>query len=161
MKGTDFFIWRHAEAEDTSPDMTRRLTSHGRRDAAKVAKALAPHLRDGLVVSSPATRARETAEPLVEPSGLRLEIEERLSPGAPIVQVVAALDAAIAGIADRPVPLVFVGHQPWVGQLAHRLLVDADGDLGFRKAAAWWFVRKDRGGHAEWSLRTVFDPDLS
>ena len=36
----ELIIWRHAEAEEGSPDMSRKLTARGRRQAARMAKWL-------------------------------------------------------------------------------------------------------------------------
>jgi hypothetical protein len=32
--------------------------------------------------------------------------------------------------------------------------------MSFRKAAAWWLVRRSRDGSTEWTMRSVLDPDL-
>ena len=154
-------LWRHAEAEDTSPDLTRALTAAGRRSAARIARVLAAQLpSDAHVLVSPATRAVQTAEALVRKSKLHYDIEPRLQPGAALSEVLAAIeDGMHANGAETPW-LVVVGHQPWIGQIARRLLANSDGDWSVRKAAAWWLVRRARGGDAAWTLRTVFDPDL-
>lgn len=112
------------------------------------------------LVVSPALRARQTAEPLVARTSLHVEIDQRLAPGSSTNDVFAALeDALIACNGDAPL-IVMVGHQPWIGQVARRLLSDSDGDWSVKKAAAWWLVRRARDGNGEWALRTVFDPDL-
>ena len=157
----NLILWRHAEAEDTSPDVTRALTASGRRSAARVARVLAAQLPShAQVLVSPAARAVQTAEELVRKSKLNYDIDPRLQPGAPLSSVLAALDDAMHSKGAETPWLVVVGHQPWIGQTARRLLADSDGDWSMRKAAAWWLVRRARGGDAEWTLRTVFDPDL-
>jgi phosphohistidine phosphatase len=155
------FLWRHAEAEDTSPDLERALTGRGRRDAKHVAAALAKHL-DGhaRLIASPAVRARETAQPLAGKLSLDVEVDNRLAPGVRPRDVLATLDEVLReGNADE-LTLVLVGHQPWVGQFARRLLTGEDGDWSVKKASAWWLVRRSRNGDSEWTLRTVIDPDL-
>lgn len=161
MQAIHLFLWRHAEAEDGMPDLARPLTAQGRRDAARVARVLAKRMRDNTrLVVSPALRARETAEPLVAKASLHAEIDERLSPGSSTRDVLAALeDVLTACNGDAPL-IVMVGHQPWIGQVARRLLTDSEGDWSVKKAAAWWLVRRARDGSGEWALRTVFDPDL-
>lgn len=161
MQTIHLFLWRHAEAEDGVPDHARRLTAQGSRDAARVARALAKRVRSNTrLVISPAVRARETAEFLVAKSSLHVEIDQRLAAGSSASGVLAALeDAVIACNGDAPL-IVMVGHQPWVGQVARRLLSDSEGDWSVKKAAAWWLVRRAREGNGEWSLRTIFDPDL-
>lgn len=161
MQTIHLFLWRHAEAEDGSPDLARPLTAQGKRDAARVARALTKRMRDNTrLVVSPAVRARETADPLVERSSLHVEIDQRLAPDASVDDVLAALEAAvIACNGDAPL-IVMVGHQPWIGQVARRLLTNSEGNWSIRKAAAWWLVRRARDGNGEWTLRTIFDPDL-
>ena len=161
MQNINLFLWRHAEAEDTWPDLERPLTPRGQRDAARVAKTLAKQLdANSRVVISPATRTRETAAPLVARASLHLEIDRRLAPGAAVGDVLDALEAAIASCNGDSPSLVMVGHQPWVGQVARHLLTGHDGDWSVKKAAAWWLVRRARDGNTEWTLRSVLDPDL-
>ena len=161
MPHIDLFIWRHAEAEEGMPDRERPLTARGRRDAARVAKAIARKLDEKSgVVSSPAVRTRETVAPLLARFPLDLAIDERLAPGADMDDVLDVLERTIESCDDDDPTIVMVGHQPWVGQLAHRLLTDGPGFLSVKKASAWWLVRRSRDGRSEWTLRTVFDPDL-
>lgn len=160
MTQVDLFLWRHAEAEDGVPDLERRLTAKGRRDAATVSKALAQHARQARVIASPARRTRETADALTERTDRAAEIEPRIAPGADVDDVLAVIDAAIAAAqAERP-GLILVGHQPWVGQTARHLLSGRADDWSVKKASAWWLVRRSRNGETEWTLRTVLDPDL-
>ncbi len=161
MPNINLFIWRHAEAEDSSPDIARPLTTRGQRDASRVAKALAKQIDERTcIVSSPATRARETVEPLIARTRIELAIDDRLAPGAHIDQVLEVLEHMIATCNDDGPTIVMVGHQPWVGQLARRLLTDSRGDMSMKKAAAWWLVRRSRDGSTEWTMKSVLDPDL-
>lgn len=161
MQTINLFLWRHAEAEDTEPDIARALTARGQRDAARVAKALSKHLDDDArVVVSPALRARQTVEPLIGRSSLQLEVDPRLAPGARLPDVLDALEAAIVSAPGASPSLVLVGHQPWLGQVARRLLTDGHGDWSVKKASAWWLVRRSRDGSSEWTLRSVLDPEL-
>jgi phosphohistidine phosphatase len=161
MQGINLFIWRHAEAEDGSPDLARPLTARGQRDAAKVAKVLAKKLDEkSCIVASPSVRTRETAGPLIGRLSLELRIDQRLAPGADVDDALSVLEETIASCADDDPTIVLIGHQPWVGQLARRLLTDTFGDMSFKKAAAWWLVRRSRDGSTEWTMRSVLDPDL-
>ena len=155
------FLWRHAEAEDTSPDLARPLTPRGQRDAARVAKALAKQLdANTRVVVSPAVRTRETVQPLISRASLQVEVDDRLAPGARLSEVLDALESAIASCNGDSPSVVLVGHQPWCGQVARRLLTNANGDWSVKKASAWWLVRRSRDGSTEWTLKSVLDPDL-
>ena len=58
----DLILWRHAEARDGSPDLTRPLTRKGGQQAKEMAKFLNLHLaKNTLVWTSEATRSIETA----------------------------------------------------------------------------------------------------
>jgi phosphohistidine phosphatase len=46
----ELIIWRHAEAEVGSPDMTRRLTERGRRQATRMAKWLNQRLPEDVLI---------------------------------------------------------------------------------------------------------------
>jgi phosphohistidine phosphatase len=161
MPNINLFIWRHAEAGESSPDLARRLTQRGQRDAARVAKAIARQLDEkSCVVCSPAVRTRETVEPLIARVSLDLVIDERLAPGAKVDDVLNVLEATMTSCADEEPTIVMVGHQPWAGQLARRLLTNTRGDLSVKKAAAWWLIRRSRDGSTEWTMKAVLDPDL-
>ncbi|HEY7757791.1 MAG TPA: histidine phosphatase family protein, partial [Burkholderiales bacterium] len=61
----DLILWRHADAEDGSPDLARALTPKGHKQAAQMARWLREHLpEDTRVIVSPARRAQETAQAL-------------------------------------------------------------------------------------------------
>ncbi len=161
MQTINLFLWRHADAEDSSPDLARSLTARGKRDAARVARALAKHLdENSRVVISPAVRTRETARYLIDKASLPLEVDDRLAPGAALNEILAALESAIASCTGDSPSLVMVGHQPWIGQVARRLLTNGNGDWSVKKASAWWLVRRSRDGSTEWTLRSVLDPEL-
>ncbi|OZA50370.1 MAG: hypothetical protein B7X81_01395 [Hydrogenophilales bacterium 17-61-76] len=75
----DLILWRHAEAEDTSPDMERKLTGRGRKQASRMADWLNPRLPPDIrVLASPATRAWQTAQAL----GRDYDLVPELEPGA-------------------------------------------------------------------------------
>jgi len=145
----ELILWRHAEAEDAvgGDDMGRALTRHGRRQAERVGEWLAKRLSDDwLVLSSPAKRAVQTAK------GLERAFEERprLGPGAGPKEILAE-----AGWPRNERPVVIVGHQPTLGEVASELL-GTDDALSIRKGAAWWFVAK---GSAV-QLRAVVDSEV-
>src|SRR4051812_39483130 len=80
---------RHAEAEDReewaktcADDGLRPLTKRGKKKMGKAAKGLQKLLRGAdLCVSSPLTRALETAEIIGEHAGLEVVVKSELSPG--------------------------------------------------------------------------------
>src|SRR5688500_20322497 len=75
----DLILWRHAEAEDGVPDLERRLTAKGRKQAERVAQWLLQRMPARFILlSSPATRAQQTAEAL----GVPIKTDRTLAPGA-------------------------------------------------------------------------------
>ena len=147
----DLILWRHAEAEDTSPDMERKLTGRGRKQASRMADWLNPRLPPDIrVLASPATRAWQTAQAL----GRYYDLVPALEPGA------SAAD--LLGVADWPDsvhPVLIVGHQPTLGQVAMQLLANQQGDLPVKKAGIWWFTSRERAGELQVVLRAVAGPD--
>ena len=144
----DLILWRHAEAEDTTPDSQRKLTAKGHKQAAKIAAWLRARLPDDArILVSPTTRTEETAAALERP----FETVERVGPGA---SHQAILDAC--GWPQQKGSVVVVGHQPTLGETAAWLLSgEADG-WTIKKGALWWFTAR---GH-QTLLRAVISPDL-
>jgi len=148
----DLVLWRHAEAEDGSPDADRRLTKRGRRQAKKMAEWLDARLPDkAKLVVSPAARARETADAL----GRKYAANSAVDVDASVDDVLAA-----AGWPHRGGTVVVVGHQPTLGEVAARLLSGAETEWSVRKGAVWWFSARDRGGDVEIVLTAVLPPEL-
>ena len=59
----DLILWRHAEAFDGTPDLARRLTPKGHKQAAAIAAWLGKRLpAKTRILASPAARAQETGE---------------------------------------------------------------------------------------------------
>jgi phosphohistidine phosphatase len=144
----ELILWRHADAEEAGAggDLARELTKRGRKQSERMGAWLRERITDDWrVLSSPARRAVQTAE------GLGMPFEERAAL-APEASVAAILHEAQWPDGKRPV--VVVGHQPTLGEVAAKLLGTRE-DVAFRKAAAWWF--EDRDGHAV--LRCVMDPE--
>ncbi len=146
----DLILWRHAEAEDGSPDEARALTPKGRKQAAKVAAWLGARLEGrATVLSSPAVRALETARAL---DG-NATVVTALAPGAPPRTLCEA-----AGWPGGHGTVVVVGHQPDLGRAAAHLLYGGSGSLNVKKGAIWWFRHKEGG---EVVLVAVLSPDLA
>ena len=131
----ELLLWRHAEAEDLEDDdLARPLTSKGLKQAKSVAGWLREHQPKKLrILVSPATRARQTADA----AELDYEISQQLAPGASAADLIAAANWPAAGGA-----VLLVGHQPTLGRLAARLLVNQEFDLVIKKGALWWFSRE-------------------
>jgi len=123
MKTHSLLILRHAKSDrdgDDSDDFARPLARRGRVDARRMAHWLeARGLTPDLVLSSPACRARETTEAVVEilriPPG-HVHYDDRL--------YLAACDTLIAvlrGTPTRAGMMLLVGHNPGLEDLLERL----------------------------------------
>jgi phosphohistidine phosphatase len=147
----DIILWRHAEAEDGVPDLERELTSKGRKQAARMADWLNPRLPPDIrILSSPATRTLQTVQAL----GRDYEVAAELAPGAGAEDVLA-----VVGWPDAAYPVLIVGHQPTLGQVAMQLLTGQAGDLTVKKGGLWWFQGRERMGQLQVVLRAVAVPD--
>ena len=148
----ELILWRHAEAEDGSPDAQRKLTPKGEKQAEKVAAWLRERLPDGTrVLSSPARRARQTARALTR----EFEIFEDCDVGADPSAVLSACGWPSAGGV-----VVVVGHQPTLGQVAALALTGKAYDWNLKKGAVYWLVARERGAARQPALRAAISPDL-
>lgn len=148
----DLILWRHAEAEEGIPDLKRKLTKQGLKDAQCVAKWLAPHLPENFrILASPAVRTRQTAETLQLP----FTILETLAPGATVEDILNA-----AGWPDSEGVVIVIGHQPALGQVAAWLLAGAEADWSIKKANIWWLSYRMRESKGQTVLRAVVSPDF-
>jgi phosphohistidine phosphatase len=147
----DLIIWRHAEAEDGVPDLERKLTSKGRKQAERVAQWLLQRLPSRFaLIASPAVRAQQTAEAL----GVPVKTDKALAPGASPAAIVQA-----CGWPDYKGAAVIVGHQPDLGRaLAH--LLGAQHGFSVKKGALWWISNRVRDEKDQTVVRAVVSPDL-
>jgi phosphohistidine phosphatase len=148
----NLILWRHADAEDGIPDSARALTDKGRKQSKVIAKWLKARLpADCVILVSPATRARQTAEAL----NLAFETVAALDVGTSPSQVLTA-----SGWPRRDGTILVVGHQPTLGQIAARLLSGTEAEWPVKKCSVWWFQARARGAREEAILRAVISPDL-
>ncbi len=148
----DIILWRHAEAEDGSPDMARELTAKGKKQAEKVAAFLKLHLpAESRILVSPATRTRQTVAALTE----QYTLAPTIAPGA---SAHAVLQAARWPNAEGTV--LIVGHQPTLGEVAAQLLGSGEASLSVKKGSLWWFSRRVKEDYAQTTLKIVITPEL-
>ena len=146
----DLILWRHAEAEDGTPDHARELTAKGIKQAEKIAAFLRLHLPSDLrVLVSPTARTQQTVRALTDNFTLAPDI-------APGVSAQAVLQAAQWPNAEGTV--LIVGHQPTLGAVAAQLLGCGGAAFSIKKGGLWWFSQ--RAGSAQVSLRLVIAPDF-
>jgi phosphohistidine phosphatase len=148
-----FFV-RHGVAEpwETWPgdDRARPLTAAGRRAMVRAAATFARlGLEPDIIVSSPLTRARETAA--IVATGLvmedRVRVDGRLAPGFGVEQLEAILEESPAAEA-----IMFVGHEPDLSALIGDLV--GGGAVVCRKGglARVDVERESRRGKLVWLL---------
>jgi phosphohistidine phosphatase len=143
-------LLRHAKAvpaTDPLTDSARPLAERGLRDARRIGERLRQHrVRPDLVLSSPATRALQTAELVAATlhyarEGIALERRLYLAEPAQLMAVIAAQSAEAE-------TLLVVGHNPGLTDLAHRLLPALDVD-DLPTCAVVGLDYGDTGGWAE------------
>lgn len=117
------FLVRHAKSSRDDPDLAdvaRPLTRRGTRDAATMARRVAKRPdRPELIVTSPAVRARRTAQAMAAALGLAAEslvVDERLydASAADLLDVIRTLD-------DRYARVMLVGHHPGITDIVMAL----------------------------------------
>ena len=152
---SEIIFWRHSEAHDPTEgqdDLDRKLTVKGQRQAERVAFWLDRNLpQQCRVFASPAKRSQQTVRCLSRKSKTLNE----LNPAASPEEVLAAVGWGI-----QTEPIVIVGHQPWIGECIHWLLMDAAAPLTVRKGAVWWLQSRDRDGVKDVIIRAVATPEL-
>ena len=110
------YLCRHAEAAPGEPDDLRELTPAGAAQARELGAALADRPdAPVLVLSSPLTRARQTAAVVARATGAALRVEEALAPGA-------TADGLASALAGESGPVATVGHQPDCSEIALALI---------------------------------------
>ncbi|MBS0308387.1 MAG: histidine phosphatase family protein [Proteobacteria bacterium] len=148
----DLLLWRHAEAEAGEPDLGRALTPKGHKQAQRMAHWLERNLPSTCrILVSPAVRTVQTAEAL----GRKFRLIAEIGPDATPDQVLKAVNWPHARE-----PVLAIGHQPWLGQVASLLLTGSAQDWPVRKANIWWIVQRERDGVAENYVKAVIAPEL-
>jgi phosphohistidine phosphatase len=148
----DLILWRHAEAVDGAPDLARKLTAKGAKQAAQTAGWLRARLPENTrVIVSPAQRALQTANALTD----SYEIVRDLAPGASPASVLAA-----AGWPEQGGAILIVGHQPTLGLVASMLIAGEPMPWSIKKGAIWWLSHRVRAEQTQVTLRAVISPDF-
>ena len=151
----ELILWRHAEAEAHKPDQLadqlRVLTPKGARHASRVGAWLDRQLpAQCRVLSSPATRCVQTAEAL----GRKFATVDALNTDSSAEKI---LDAA--GWPDARMPVVVVGHNPLLGQVASLIFSGTAQDWKIRKASVFWISHKGEDDPAPF-VRLAAGPDI-
>ena len=147
----ELILWRHAEAEDSFPDMDRALTKKGQQQANAMATFLNSHLPlDTGILVSPARRTQQTAHAL----GRSFLTVPSISPGCSPQDILHA-----ANWPDENGCVLVVGHQPTLGEVAGLLMTGQPQYWSVKKGAVWWFSHRERGGDEQTILRLSISPD--
>lgn len=148
----ELILWRHADAEDGEPDLTRNLTSKGNRQAKRMARWLHSFLpKQVRVICSPANRARQTADAL----HLRYEISEDIAPGCSAQQLLKT-----SGWPSGDDVVVLVGHNPAISELASMLLSRTTFPMSIRKGGALWLSSRTREDEPETIIKAAMVPSM-
>jgi len=149
----DLILWRHADAQDDTPDLTRALTTKGRKQAAQVAAWLMTRLPTKIrILASPATRACQTADAL----GQEYEINKELAPGMHPVHILTA-----CGWPDASGAVLVVGHQPCLGEIASLILFGEVRPMAIKKGGVLWLTNRLRGGEVQAAIKAAVTPELT
>lgn len=148
----ELILWRHADAQDGLPDMSRPLTTKGLKQAERMAAWLKPRLPEHCrVLVSPALRALQTADAL----GLDYKVSDKISPGADATALLVA-----AGWPDAGEAALLVGHQPSIGLACGLLLFGQEADVSIKKGGIVWLSNRVRGNSPQTVLKAVMTPEM-
>jgi phosphohistidine phosphatase SixA len=130
-------IVRHGKAKPdvaSGVDADRDLKSRGERQAAFLATELAERMPGAAVFTSPAIRARRTAEPIAAALDVDLEFDDRLFTDADPGLVLELVAERVAR--DPSEPLVLVGHNPTLARVVGFLQRGVAGDVDLKTGMA-------------------------
>ncbi len=150
----ELILWRHAEAKSGDTDEARALSARGKREAMKMAGWLDVNLPERCrVLVSPSLRTIQTAEAL----GRKFRVHPDLGPESDAFAVLSAVNWP-----DAKEPVVVVGHQPALGQIAALLMSGVQQDWKIRRGDIWWLSQKERkkSGEKGIFLRVVMSPEM-
>ncbi len=148
----ELILWRHADAEFGASDTYRKLTKKGVKQAQDMSAWLEPRLpKEWTLISSPAVRAKQTAETLSK----NINIETEIAPGCDYLTLLA-----VANWPQSKTATIVVGHQPTIGNAAAYLMGVKNQAWSVRKSAIFWFSYRVRYQIDQVILRAVMGPDL-
>lgn len=148
----DLILWRHADAQDGSPDLERPLTAKGRAQAKLMATWLNHSLpKQARILVSPARRCVQTADALER----EYELVPGLAPGEDATHLLSA-----AGWPDAKGAVLVIGHQPTLGEAASLLLFGEGRGMSIKKSGVIWLTNRVRGDSPQTVLKAAMTPEL-
>ncbi len=151
----ELYVVQHGEAKTEAEDPQRSLTDRGRHIVERMARFLEP-LNLGLQVIEPSDklRARQTAEILAA----RLRPAHGTSQ-APRLAPKDDIEPTYSRLQSETATLMLVGHLPFLGRLANRLLA-VPTDRPAVQLQVGGAVRLDRDEQGAWIVRWVAPPEV-
>ena len=146
----NLILWRHAEAEKSAPDQSRKLTPRGIEQARKMAAWLNPRLPSGTrVLVSPAQRTRQTADAL----HIEYTVVDTLYSSTDCESLMQQVDWP-----EGQGSVLIIGHQPTLGELAATILTGRDDSWEIDPSGLWWFESTPLSGRIR--VRAAMSPEL-
>jgi len=156
----DLILWRHADAEvaaEGEDDLSRQLTVKGEKQAVRMAVWLDRHLPEGArILVSPARRTEQTAKAL----NRKYKLRDELVPDSSAEEVLSLIKWDPENGPQGKGPILIVGHQPYLGEIAAKLLGMQEHSCAIRKGAVWWLRSRVREEYSEILLLNVINPDF-
>lgn len=150
----DLILWRHAEAHvqrEGQTDLERALTPKGERQAQRMAEWLNQRLAHSTrILVSPALRTQQTAKALDR----SFKTVQLLAPEASVTALLS-----VVRWPEASEPVLVIGHQPTLGQVAALLLGEVAQTWVMKKGAVWWLRYREREGGDQVVLQAVQAPD--
>jgi phosphohistidine phosphatase len=115
-------LLRHAKSSKDDPglkDFERPLSERGEKDSQLIGEYIRKRkIKADLVISSPAERARQTAELVMKPAGLKVELrfDKRIYDAG-----VRSLLDVVSQIEDTANAIIMIGHNPGFEELLEAL----------------------------------------
>ena len=127
------YIFRHGISEESHPegDSARRLTDKGRKKVKEVMKFVKSKINPAVILTSPYTRAVQTAEITAEMLNNRSIVEEcdALLPGKNSEDTLAELAAR------EESEIMIIGHNPHLSNLASDVTSSGKAEFKLKKAS--------------------------
>ena len=115
------------------------------------------HLPEGArILVSPARRTEQTAKAL----NRKYKLRDELVPDSSAEEVLSLIKWDPENGPQGKGPILIVGHQPYLGEIAASLLGMQEQSCAIRKGAVWWLRSRVREKNCEILLLNVINPDF-
>lgn len=148
------YLVRHGDSEPAGSDDERPLSQKGLADIKQLAQRISPfHLHVSRMVQSQKRRAQQTAQILASSMTVdSIETTPELDPSA-------SLDFILKDLLLSEEDVLLVGHMPFMGKLASRLLANnEEKNIVYFKTGTMLCLEKIGD---EWMIRWMLPPSLS